>query len=116
MREFSYMIAATLFAIGLISYFLYLVSVISGKGQVVFGSETLQGTDNESFNFKHYDEVIMKLYPGSTTVLSAYAPMPGDAPRVTSSTSADPKNASTTSAAQPAGFAATTTAATGTKR
>jgi hypothetical protein len=72
-KEISFMIAGSVLAISLISYCLYLVASISKKASTVFGEEVLKGAESQSFDFVKYDNLVRKLYPGSTTVLSSYA-------------------------------------------
>ncbi len=90
------MVAASLLALGLITYFIYLVSAITQKADAVFGEEQLDADKNQAFNFAKYDEIVKRLYPGSTTLLSAYS-IPG--PSVATTTVATTTNGSTTTLA-----------------
>lgn len=70
-REIIFMATASALAIGLIVYCLYLVASISNKATSVFGEETLEGAESKSFDFEAYDRLVLRLYPGSTTMLSS---------------------------------------------
>lgn len=72
MQEVISMIVASLLALGLILYLILLVRSISQKASLVFGPDELTISEAESLQFKKYDALMEKLYPGSTTVLSTY--------------------------------------------
>lgn len=65
------MATASILAIVLIVYCLYLVASLSNKATSVFGEETLEGSETRSFDFAAYDRLVLRLYPGNTNLLSS---------------------------------------------
>jgi hypothetical protein len=71
-QEIVYMSIASILALCLIVYLIYIVRSISQKASVVFGPDELSSGEAESLQFGKYDKLMERLYPGSTTVLSTF--------------------------------------------
>jgi hypothetical protein len=94
-QEYLYLAIAALLAVALITYLVFLIRSLSVKATAVFGNDVFNRPDTQTFNFKQYDALMQKLYPGDSTVLSTYQqpvaqPMPTPQPVVPSASSSTP--------------------------